>query len=911
MEGDGEAEAVLLSAEAIRRQLCECANPGEAVEALQQAHGAGLGDCGAVLALLETLGVQRFELYKGLFHALKSALQGQLSRAPREVKKKILADTLPFLKLPVLEEVPLHILKDLPEVPPEVLDTLRIMDSAILEKLPRHTLQRIWEQFPSTFIAHTDPIIERYARDHASITWSEEMHPFVNFPPPLKRRRNSAPLQELIRAVGSSRKLYKYLSDHVREAFKNTADPRFCALRADLLMGLHDISALSVLATEPCHDFAWHLDAYVKTTSERMSRNEMNIGTADLQKSATMELEKVIAGNFKPNAPYVFEMESEAEATAKNLASQDGLNVSSNGAIEKIPSVRQIKHRVMNDVLKRIKQFDKNKTFWLPVIQSFPQIEAAYLAKISEPMDLATIEDRIRKDEYGSLDDMRRDLYLIADNARTFNGPKHQITRTADNIMKIKADQVLNKAAITLENELNERRMREIQEERRKQRELEREERERLAKLKKTPEEEKREQEEEERKKRLKEDLERRKEQVQTLREIEDKTKLSRAISDAAMILASGPAMNALTNVFWFMLREDVLRREILPRDSTMLQNVSWMIQIGGSAHDLVRAALKTTYVSPQRLDAVTETEVLPAYALMLLDSTENQLRQKKKGDSQKVPRIDPKLKDWASGKFVARATLLNFFCERVRRKDVEFGKRLLEVIKELGSIATDYPGFLHSLVTSFFFASKDRGKNLPGSENDSSMPADFLAECVTCLFLPAVLRTSQSATFDPVKISRQHMHLTRLLSLDSSIEILTQTQLQKFTRAAILSLAGTPASKDPVEILDSPELKDVINERYSADTFERARRQYERIFQKSANIRLQCGLPPLMGIHAGKSGVTPSPSPSPFVSPSPSPSPYVASPYGTPSVASPGGGAVKRPVDQNDPDGEKRMKLV
>lgn len=54
-------------------------------------------------------------------------------------------------------------------------------------------------------------------------------------------------------------------------------------------------------------------------------------------------------------------------------------------------------------------------------------------------MDLGTIETKIERGMYVTVDEVRKDLSLIAENAATFNGPNNEITLLADNIMNKKA----------------------------------------------------------------------------------------------------------------------------------------------------------------------------------------------------------------------------------------------------------------------------------------------------------------------------------------------------------------------------------------------------------------------------------------------------------------------------------------
>lgn len=50
---------------------------------------------------------------------------------------------------------------------------------------------------------------------------------------------------------------------------------------------------------------------------------------------------------------------------------------------------------------------------------------------VKQPMDLGTVETKLRNNEYASVQSCVDDLQLIVDNARKFNGPEHAITHAA------------------------------------------------------------------------------------------------------------------------------------------------------------------------------------------------------------------------------------------------------------------------------------------------------------------------------------------------------------------------------------------------------------------------------------------------------------------------------------------------
>ena len=57
-----------------------------------------------------------------------------------------------------------------------------------------------------------------------------------------------------------------------------------------------------------------------------------------------------------------------------------------------------------------------------------------YIDIIKNPMDLRTIEEKLKSNEYSSIDDFITDFNQIVENTRIFNGPEHVVTKCAYNI---------------------------------------------------------------------------------------------------------------------------------------------------------------------------------------------------------------------------------------------------------------------------------------------------------------------------------------------------------------------------------------------------------------------------------------------------------------------------------------------
>jgi negative elongation factor B len=81
---------------------------------------------------------------------------------------------------------------------------------------------------------------------------------------PRKRRQTNSILQELIQLIGTDTALYHMTLHYCRTFFANTRHVAFCALRAELLMTLHDQSLIDVASTDTLYKVTWCLDACVR-----------------------------------------------------------------------------------------------------------------------------------------------------------------------------------------------------------------------------------------------------------------------------------------------------------------------------------------------------------------------------------------------------------------------------------------------------------------------------------------------------------------------------------------------------------------------------------------------------------------------------------------------------------------------
>jgi bromodomain-containing factor 1 len=83
--------------------------------------------------------------------------------------------------------------------------------------------------------------------------------------------------------------------------------------------------------------------------------------------------------------------------------------------------------------VRGVKSSKSGMSFKSPVAELWPDLAAGYLAKISTPVDLTLIEERLKGAQggYPTLAAYKRDVILLHDNCVTFNGIEHPITLAA------------------------------------------------------------------------------------------------------------------------------------------------------------------------------------------------------------------------------------------------------------------------------------------------------------------------------------------------------------------------------------------------------------------------------------------------------------------------------------------------
>ncbi|RKF56582.1 Bromodomain-containing factor 1 [Golovinomyces cichoracearum] len=113
---------------------------------------------------------------------------------------------------------------------------------------------------------------------------------------------------------------------------------------------------------------------------------------------------------------------TDRESTHKDLDEENNRN----GEI-----ITAYQNKEIIKILRNISRTNSGKNFRQPVAVLWPSIADNYAAKISHPMDLSTIEKKLKEDAYSSMNDLKADVHLIYNNSVIFNSAENPLSKCA------------------------------------------------------------------------------------------------------------------------------------------------------------------------------------------------------------------------------------------------------------------------------------------------------------------------------------------------------------------------------------------------------------------------------------------------------------------------------------------------
>ena len=250
-------------ADFIRDALGSCGDPLEVIAHFQQDNRLESSILETVLPLLDLHDVLRSDIYDGICDQLREKLKSVISSLSEERLIQLLDASFPFADGP-LRGIVLRLLEAPPDLPPHILNSV-VENSKLYEACPVTVKRQVWEENVGLFGDEVRPLLDQYVEEKAALLLRIEDNPSSNFfTPSPKTRRQHEIIQTLTSYVGHSVKLYNTVLQFLRALFVDSGCVHFCTLRADVLMALHDLEIKIILDADPCHKFAWCLDACIR-----------------------------------------------------------------------------------------------------------------------------------------------------------------------------------------------------------------------------------------------------------------------------------------------------------------------------------------------------------------------------------------------------------------------------------------------------------------------------------------------------------------------------------------------------------------------------------------------------------------------------------------------------------------------
>jgi hypothetical protein len=189
---------------------------------------------------------------------LTQRLIGVIETMPTNKLEVLLAASFEYIAHDELRAVPVAVLKRLRRIPDVYLDKLSHSPD-VLDRLPEAIQRQVWEISDALRQSKCRPLVEAYVVAYERRQMLDDG--LLRDLTPLQKREKDGELQALVTLIGPSERLYLTILSLVRAGFIASKLRAYCALRMQLLMALHDKDWPQLDTRDPCHQFAWCLDA--------------------------------------------------------------------------------------------------------------------------------------------------------------------------------------------------------------------------------------------------------------------------------------------------------------------------------------------------------------------------------------------------------------------------------------------------------------------------------------------------------------------------------------------------------------------------------------------------------------------------------------------------------------------------
>ncbi|KAI1745517.1 hypothetical protein F4680DRAFT_442989 [Xylaria scruposa] len=120
---------------------------------------------------------------------------------------------------------------------------------------------------------------------------------------------------------------------------------------------------------------------------------------------------------------------------ASTIDADESTEQTANGSLDSaIPDSLPItphQNKRTREVLGNVKKTKNGSNFRKSVQELWPGLWNDYMAKIDNPVDISSMEVKLREDRYANYGEFKADVHQLYENAVLFNGPQHDVTLAA------------------------------------------------------------------------------------------------------------------------------------------------------------------------------------------------------------------------------------------------------------------------------------------------------------------------------------------------------------------------------------------------------------------------------------------------------------------------------------------------
>lgn len=264
----GFEESGLPGEKSIREGFQGASEPESFITQFQQENCILLPSLVPALHLLDLQDVKRVTFHQSVMNDLFDKLKKRIEELNDNEKLSGLLDHIfHFVHVEVLRPIVMNTMKKIKELKPEYIEQIASHEK-IYKDCPIEVKRRVWMNNHPMFGDAVGPILNKYIEEKNKTMFDLEtvrLKSFYSIPP--RQRRQKSVVKELVDMIGGSIELYNLVLQFLRTLFLRTKEEHYCSLRGELLMAFHDADIKEIRQVDPCHKFAWLLDACIRDRS--------------------------------------------------------------------------------------------------------------------------------------------------------------------------------------------------------------------------------------------------------------------------------------------------------------------------------------------------------------------------------------------------------------------------------------------------------------------------------------------------------------------------------------------------------------------------------------------------------------------------------------------------------------------